>query len=136
MSAPLATRPRTDVYFNLHSHKWSMLDRRTGRVYDHARVVMSSLPVALVVQPAGQRRVVQTGQKNVHAFVRGSYLEPVQDLARWQAYVAGPEWVAVSYNPFRGPTFYRKDTGEDLTEAQAIVMLAPREGAPLVKALL
>jgi hypothetical protein len=120
---------RTDVYFNLHTGLWSMLDRQTGRVYDHARVVVSSLPVALVVQPAGQRRVVQERSKNVHAFVRGSYLEPSDEGDRWRSEALSGGLVLVSYNPYRGPSFYRKDTGEDIKSAESVIMLAP-VGAP------
>lgn len=127
--------PRTDVYYNLHSGLWSLKDRSTGKVYDHARVVVSSLPVACVVQPAGQRRVVQQRQKNVHAFIRGDWLEPCDDLPRWQAHAERLSFVPVSYNPYRGPAFYRKDTGQDITEASAIIMLAPGNGPPWVGAL-
>lgn len=109
-----------------------MLDRRTGKVYEHARVVVSPLPVAFVVQPAGQRRVVQEQRKNVHAFVRGSFLEPNEDVRRWQEEAAKGKLVAVSYNPYRGPSFYRKDTGEDISESQNIIMLAPVDGPPQV----
>jgi hypothetical protein len=127
---------RTDVYFNLHTGLRSMLDRRTGKVYEHARVIVSALPVDLVVQPAGQRKVVQEKSKNVHAFVRGSYLEPTDDVALWQHRAEALRMIPVSYNPYRGPSFYRKDTGQDLTEVKAIVMLAPHGAAPWVGALI
>ena len=127
---------RTDVYFNLHSGLWSMRDRRTGKVYEHARVVVSALPVALVVQPAGQRKVVQERQKNVHAFIRGAYLEPSENVALWQQRAEALRLIPIAYNPYRGPSFYRKDTGQDLTEVQAVVMLAPHGEAPWVGALI
>lgn len=127
---------KTDVYFNLHTGLWSLLDRSTGRVYDHARVVVSALPVAMVVQPAGHRRVLEEKRKNVHAFIRGSYLEPLSNVTMWQAFAKEVGLVPVSYNPYRGPSFYRKDTGQDVTEAEAIVMLAPDSGPPWVGALI
>lgn len=113
-----------------------MRDRRTGKVYEHARVVVSALPVALVVQPAGQRKVVQERQKNVHAFIRGAYLEPSENVALWQQRAEALRLIPIAYNPYRGPSFYRKDTGQDLTEVQAVVMLAPHGEAPWVGALI
>ena len=133
MSAP--NLPRTDVYYNLHSGLWSLLDRRTGKVYDHAPVVVSSLPVTCVVRPAGHRRVVEERRKNVHAFIRGDWLEPSDDLEGWTARAGKLNLVQVSYNPYRGPTFYRKDTGQDITEASTIIMLAPRGAPPWVGAI-
>lgn len=127
---------RTDVYYNLHSGVWSLLDRKAGTVYDHARVVVSGLPVALVVQPAGQRRVVEEKSKNVHAFIRGSYLEPCDDVARWQAEALTSGLVLISYNPYRGPSFYRKDTRQDVTGADSVIMLSPGNAPPLVYASL
>lgn len=143
MSAPLPSPlptarddlPRTDVYYNLHSRVWSMLDRRTGRVYEHAPVVVSPLHVGFVVRAAGHARALREGQKNVHAFVRGDYLEPFDDVAGWQAHAADLPFVPVSYNPFRAPSFYRKDTGQDVAEAKAIVMIAPGNGPPWVGAM-
>ena len=130
------TLPRTDVYYNLHYGVWSLLDRRTGKVYDHAPVVVSSLPVALVVRLAGHKRVLAEKSKNVHAFVRGDWLEPFEDVARWRADAESNKLIQISYNPYRGPSFYRKDTGEDITEAQAVIMLAPGNGPPQVWAAL
>lgn len=135
LPAPL-TLPRTDVYYNLHRKTWSLKDRSTGKVYDHARVVVSALPVTLPVMPAGHARALQEKAKNVHAFVRGDWLEPCEDVESWQSTAATLAMVAISYNPFRGPTFYRKDTGEAVTEANAVIMIAPHNAAPWVGALL
>ena len=115
---------RADVYRNLHTGLWSIKDRRTGLVVEHAPVVVSCLHLAFAVQPAGHAKVVESGQKNVHAFVRGDWLTAYHDPAHWRALVAALDLIDVSYNPFRGPSFYRKDTGADITEAKAIVMIA------------
>jgi hypothetical protein len=125
---------RANVYFNLHTHLWSMRERSTGLVERHARVVVSALPVVFAVQPAGHARVVETGQKNVHAFVRGDWLTPYDtEPDAWAAFAASlDDLVPVSYNPHRGPSFYRKDTGQDITEAKSVIMLAPVHGPPRV----
>jgi hypothetical protein len=112
-----------------------MRDRRTGRVYEHAPVVVSALHVGFVVQRAGHARVLRERVKNVHAFVRGDYLEPFEDVAGWQEHAAEVGLVPVSYNPYKGPSFYRKDTGQDITEARAVIMIAPGNGPPWVGAL-
>lgn len=53
-----------------------------------------------VVQPAGLRKVRETGVKNVHAFVRGTEVEAPggNDVAHW--------W-QVRYNPHVHDTFMR-----------------------------
>lgn len=126
---------KADVYFNLHTHLWSVKDRKSGLVTEHARVVYTSLPCGFVVQPAGHKRVLQTKQKNVHAFVRGDWLYTADDIEGWTQYAAELDtMVPVSYNPFRGPSFYRKDTGQDITEAKGLIMLAPYSGPSVVMA--
>jgi len=106
-----------------------MKDRTTGRVIGHTRVLASALPVTLPVQPAGHAKVIETGHKNVHAFVRGDWLIAYADVDGWQAHTEACKMIPVSYNPYRGPSFYRKDTGADIAGAQSIVMIA-KEGAP------
>lgn len=117
---------KVDVYFNLHTYLWSVKDRKSGLVTEHARVVYTSLPCSFVVRPAGHKKVLQTGQKNVHAFVRGDWLYTADDVDGWTQHLSELDrMVKVSYNPFRGPSFYRKDTGQDITEAKGLIMLAP-----------
>lgn len=64
---------RVSVYFNLHRKCFSIRAEEgpeKGRVVAHAdRVILRD--VKMVVGQAGNRKVRETGQKNVHAFMRG-----------------------------------------------------------------
>jgi hypothetical protein len=68
-------------------------------------------PTVFRVQPGGRARTLRLGRKVVHAFAIG------QEVAA--APVAAEEWVRVSYNPHKGDTFYRKDTGAAVLRAEA-----------------
>lgn len=78
-----------------------------GRVVTHTTevYVANARPA---VQPAGQRKVRETGVKNVHAFIRGDL------VGAWQA-VAGLQWEDVTYNPKRDDTFVLRSNGAEFT---------------------
>lgn len=128
-----------DVYFNLHKHVWSVRSRQTGLVTGHARVVAFSCGADMVVRPSGRARVLETGQKNVHAFVRGIDPELFNDgwqVKSWLSFGQSlPDATRVCYNPRRAGHFTRADTGERIDAASALVMVAPKEGAPQVWAV-
>lgn len=120
-----------DVYFNLHKRVWSCRCRKTGRVVRHSPVVIAPHGAGLIVREAGRLRVLAERRKNVHAFARLDHGTTSKDVADWAAFCetlkAGFE---VSYNPYRGGTFYRKDTGEALQEVASLIMLASDTGPP------
>ena len=125
-----------DVYFNLHRKVWSIRSRKTGLVTDHARVVAFPMGAEMVVRPAGRAKVLQTGQKNVHAFVRGVDPHLSDMVDQWLSFGATlPAATRVGYNPQRAGYFTRKDTGERIDSASALVMVAPMEGPPEVWAV-
>lgn len=57
-----------DVYYNVRQKMFSC--RKDGRVIGHATTLKVE-NARFVVQEAGRLRVLRTGRKNVHAFVRG-----------------------------------------------------------------
>lgn len=59
----------TDVYRNLTLRCWSVRER--GRVVAHAQTVTLADAV-MVVRPGGRARVLRTGHREVHAWVRGT----------------------------------------------------------------
>lgn len=61
-----------EIYWNTHRDLFSV--RQNGRVVGHAHSV-NAFNARFVVQPAGQRKVRETGKKTVHAFVRTDELE-------------------------------------------------------------
>lgn len=59
------------------------------------------------VQPAGLRRFRESGQKNVHAFVRGTMVHTTMN--RWPGSI-DPDWIQVRYNPKENDSFVIKDS--------------------------
>lgn len=99
------------VYRNLHKPGvvYSIADARTGLVLGYSESVLLRAP-NFRVSEAGRQRVIETGKKNVHAFVYGWY-EGTE-----QARVAMSE--AVTYNPRKGSTFIRKSDGTKIQYAR------------------
>jgi len=76
-------------------------DDRYGRVVSHEQK-MHLTDVEFIVQESGQKRVRESGTRNVHAFVRGEW----DDSER---IIFGEEIV---YNPFTQGGFEHKPSGE------------------------
>jgi hypothetical protein len=97
----------TWVYRNLH-HRRDRAPREDGPWYSivqnglvigHAREV-ALVDVHFVVRASGRAKVVETGVKNVHAFVVGTLATP--ESLTWAAY---GERVSARYNPLRSAYF-------------------------------
>jgi hypothetical protein len=132
---------RVAVYFNLHTSFWSVRNVATGRVIGHAsRVLLRE--AGFKVSEAGRRRVIESGVKNVHAFVVGD-LEAADwvnerdpnacRFSNWRlclrsnaAYVAAARRLGrpVTYNPFKAATFTMRDTGEAAESCPMVSMHA------------
>lgn len=81
-----------EVYRNLQRGGYSI--RQRGRVVAHADEVALALAI-FHVSEAGRQRVLATGHKNVHAWIRGVLIgPPCLPLER-----------SVRYNPRTGATF-------------------------------
>ena len=108
-----------DVYFNLHKHCWSVKDRKTGLVVAHREEVLIRNATG-VVQPAGRDRVRKEGRKNVHAFIRGEWV----DIEETPTYLQG--WASqITYNPYKNDTFVYKSgvhDGCEFTRADAVLL--------------
>lgn len=90
---------RVRVYFNLRRKVFSVMDKKTRRVIAHLAEV-GLTDVRFIVSESGRQRVLREKVKNVHAFVEGT-LGLTQPI----------EGVAVSYNPYKAPTFVERDSG-------------------------
>lgn len=90
---------QVDVYKNLHEDKWSIKDRKSGRVIGHANQV-TIIDATFIVQPAGRGRVLKEKRKNVHAFVRGTLSS---DLPNDQ--LAEAKIQKVTYDPYKADHF-------------------------------
>ena len=100
-----------DIYRNLNARSqedtWSVIDRSTGRVVARTGYVAVA-NAALVVQPAGARKVHETQVKNVHAFLRVKARSWYDLLADGMAvdYDPAGEWRA-TYRPKLGWDSFR-----------------------------
>lgn len=113
------------LYWNLHKKKWSLQDRKTGRVQQHV-TAFTMYDAKFVVRPAGQAKVRSEGRKNVHAFAvgTGGFRDGIA------TYLDRP----VTYNPYVNDTFVYADTGEPVTEVKAISVYT-ENGKPKVYAI-
>jgi hypothetical protein len=99
------------VYRNLHKGCWSV-QGTDGRVFMRAPIVAVK-NARMVVRPAGRRKVLESGKKNVHAFIVGE-LTGVPDKPLAQ----------ITYRPQLNETFVRKDTGEAIHNADFVLLAA------------
>jgi hypothetical protein len=122
---------RVFVYFNLHSKVWSIKALEgafAGRVVAHATYVQLR-DVECRVSEAGRQRVIREQRKNVHAGLVGElrcYDGKARLAFEWDgefdATQNGREWFGITYNPYKGPTFVRRDNGEPVLRAARAVL--------------
>lgn len=77
--------------------------------------------VTFAVQPAGLRKFRTTGQKNVHAFVRGTVVAEYGNQV--DAKLKGGYMREAYYNPNLVDQFVDRQTGKPLTKARAAYMV-------------
>ena len=102
---------RVEVYFNLHKKTFSVRNCKTGLVIAHTDNIWVEDPV-FVVRKAGREKVLRERKKNVHAFVRGTWM---QDLLVADAQKIFDHWGAseeVTYNPYKYDSFVTKHDGK------------------------
>jgi len=85
----------------------------------------------LVVSESGRQRVLETGHKNVHAYVRGS-VEAVEGFKSFKGRIVPPELFSslcinpraseICYNPFEGPTFRVKSDNTPIYWADRVTL--------------
>ena len=105
---------RVEGYRNLHNDTFSI--RRNGKVVKHLANWQSIFlkDVKFAVQPAGREKVRREGKKNVHAFIRGTYLAPSTFPHTTSEFKAKcTEWV--TYNPYQNDHFTATVTDPETT---------------------
>lgn len=107
---------RSETYFNLHDHCFSM--RQKGLVVLHADNIYME-DVTFAVQEAGREKVREEGRKNVHAYVRGTYL--AHDLSNEVCDQIKEGMREAYYNPYKTETFVDRETGEPIYEADIVL---------------
>ena len=113
------------VYYNLHKHKWSVKDVKTGRVIGHHYEVQL-YNATFKVSEAGRARVLKEKRKNVLAGVEGYLTTDV--LARkmdgtilWESQ---SERHKVTYDPYKYDTFVTVSDKEPIHKAYFVRMTA------------
>ena len=115
---------RVEVYYNIRKKCLSV--RRDGIVIKHTHAIKLYSTkggygyVDFVVQPAGQKKVVRTKRKNVHAFVKGKAdLDKTPTLEEKK--LRRPKWLRqVSYNPYKSDKFVDVKTGKPVDHAKEV----------------
>jgi len=117
---------RVEIYWNLHKKMYSVRDAKTGRVVAHT--YQSTIKDAeFVVRQSGNRKVRETGVKNVHAFVRGELRDlDITDEA-W-------DWDRITYNPYKYTSFVHVNSEHPIRKAQMAYLMTRLNGAPLITA--
>lgn len=114
-----------DVYFNLHKHCYSVIDRELRHVTHHAKELVL-INVKPVVREAGRLKVLATKRKNVHAFLRCEDIQfPPFSLPQHM------EANQVTYNPKRDTDFVWKSTHNRMGE-QSLLLCKTFEKRPSV----
>jgi len=98
---------RVEVYFNLHKKTFSVRNCKTGLVIAHTDNIWVEDPV-FVVRKAGREKVLRERKKNVHAFVRGTWMQDllVADASMILDHRECSE--EVTYNPYKYDSFVTK----------------------------
>lgn len=112
LNRPIVAGVPVEVYRNLNRGPgvWYSV-RQQGRIIGHCRGI-TLVGCTMVVQPAGRARVLATGRKNVHAYVRG--LPADDDLE-------AETWYALRYDPRKYETFVN-GYGNPCREAPVVVL--------------
>lgn len=118
---------RVEIYWNLHKKMYSVRNVKTGRVVAHTYTATVTNP-EFVVRQSGNRKVRETGVKNVHAFVRGELysLDVIDDM-----------WIMdrITYNPYKYTTFVHQDNEQPIRKAKLAALMTRANGAPMITAM-
>jgi len=120
MRIEVALGIKVEVYYNLHKNVFSV--RHKGKVLYHRRYVALT-DVTFAVQPAGRKKVIDTGQKNVHAFVRGT-LTNYSDISHTNLSNE------VTYNPYKYETFVSKDNEKPIFNSKSVFLYKGFNSSP------
>lgn len=116
---------RAQVYYNLHNRTFSI--QQSGRVKAHSDGIILD-EVRFLIGKAGQKKVRETGRKNVHARVSGVNVEMIPSrhiepsFGRLSPYFASG-WKLAFYNPYVTDTFVDKSSGEALHDADRVILI-------------
>lgn len=96
-----------DVHRNLRQGGFSVLEHGTKVAHRHFLIMSDA---RFVVQPAGQVKARETGQRNVHAFVRGNVVAGIYGQIPSDQNFG--DFDEITYNPFNDDFFRNCSSGE------------------------
>jgi hypothetical protein len=116
-------RPIVKVYRNLKHGKsarplYSIM--RNGRVIARRHRVLLTA-ARFVVNQAGRRRVIQSGRKNVHAFVVGEWVRRPDSAFGTDETDTRPLGMRIVYNPYKMSAF-QTECGNDVKAARGVLL--------------
>lgn len=111
---------RVRVYWNLNKNAWSVMSKRI--VISHKDIIVLS-NVRFIVSENGRQKVIREKKKNVHAFAEGEIVEAdglSKDLIDEK--LLSYKTRQISYNPYKYPCFFERESKEIIFTAGFIVM--------------
>lgn len=109
-----------EIYRNLAYECYSLRDNGVVKLHPKRVIVENA---RLAVQPAGNRKVRETRQKNVHAFVRTDSMDNISAVNNWFLESIG-EWreaIPIFYNPYKHTSFIDAQ-GRKVTSADRVLL--------------
>ena len=113
---------RPHLYRNLTRNCLSV--RIGGRVAGHAQAIHAQ-HVRFVVSERGRQRVLASGKKQVHATVRLDSTIEVLTVGAAHTLSQSSDWRSVRYNPKVRGQFFLADTGQDIYNAEEVLIMVP-----------
>jgi hypothetical protein len=114
-------KPEMRIYRNLHKNCMSVQQKKkdgrgkiSWRVLFHTNNIFLK-DVQFHVNEGGRKRVLEEKKKNVHAFVKGFFVEGSANL--------NTGFRLVSYNPYKGPSFFLVENGEPIFSARFVAVV-------------
>jgi hypothetical protein len=98
------------VYRNLRAKCWSI--KQGTKVVSHQQTLVLK-KVTFKVSEKGRQRVLKEKQKNVHAYVCGSWMQ--------QEYLNSQLMIQIKYDPYKQDTFFRVDDNSPIKKADLVI---------------
>ena len=102
---------RVRCYYNLTKKTFSVIDTATGRITFHSNQIYLT-DAKFQVRQAGRNRVLKEQQKNVHAFVTGT----------WSNEFDTTNMIEATYNPYKYESFVIKETEKPVYQAYRVLL--------------
>lgn len=95
--------PRVEINYNLQKHCLAMRETKPKARKKHRKRILI-MDAKFSVQPAGHKKAVESGVRNVHAYVRGHLMENTENESLITKLKKSGKMVR--YNPFRSDSFH------------------------------